>query len=73
MFFFKPPKPPPTPHKEKKQQHQQQQQKDVQKHKIKNAYWPIASKMTTSTQFPTKDILTPHQYKMTLRAYLTSN
>ena len=41
--------------------------------KIKNVYWLIAAKMTTSTQFPTKDVLTPHKYKRTLRAHLKSN
>ena len=44
------------------QQHQQQQQKRCTKKTI-YAYWPIAAKMTTSTQFPTKDVLTPHRYK----------
>ena len=33
---------------------------------------PLATKMTTSIQFPTKDVLTPHQYKRTLWAHLTS-
>ena len=31
------------------------------KSKIKNAYWPIAAKMATSTQFPKYDVLTPHK------------
>ena len=41
--------------------------------KLKNVYWPIVVKMTPSTHFLTKDILTPHRYKATLRAHLTVN
>ena len=44
-----------------------------QKHWIKNLYWPITAKMTTPTQFPTNEFLTPRGYKRTLRAHLKSN
>ena len=40
----------------------------VQKHAKKRS---TVAKMTTSIQFPSKDILTPHRYKRTLKAHLT--
>ena len=45
----------------------------VQKNKIKNVYWSITAKMTTSTQFTMQLISIPHRYKRTLRVHLTSN
>ena len=44
----------------------------AQKSKIKNVYWSITAKITTSIQFPIKDCLTPHRYKINLRAHLGS-
>ena len=34
----------------------------VQKIRIKNVYWPITAKVTTSTQFSVTDFLTSHIY-----------
>ena len=50
----------PTKQTNNKQRNKQKEQNDAEKNKIKDAYWPIATKTTTSTQFSTKDFLTPH-------------
>lgn len=42
------------------------------KSKIKDVYWPITAKITTSIQFPIKDCLIPHRYKINLKAHLGS-
>ena len=40
----------------------QKKNNGVQKIRIKNVYWPITAKVTTSTQFSVTDFLTSHIY-----------
>ena len=45
-----------------KKRNKKNKQNGVQKNKIKNVFWPVTAKMTTSSQLPTKDFLTPHRF-----------
>ena len=74
IFFFKKKKEKKKKRKTKNNTNKIIKQKDaVQKNKIKNVYWPFVTKMTTSTKFPKKDVLTSNIYKRTLRTHLTFN
>ena len=57
----------------KKINKQMKKKNNLQKSKIKNVYWPITAKMTTSTQFPIDNFLTPYRYNKIPDGHLTSN